>query len=66
MAVSYDDLGFDEVDHDMTRYRYMGRKPYLLVVDGVARKLYRGDYMETRKGKLNTVKLRKLFTEVKV
>ena len=48
----------------MTRYRYRGKKPYLLVVDGVARKLYRGDCVETRKGRLKTVQLRKLFTEV--
>ena len=64
MAVPYVDLGFDEVDHDMTRYRYRGRKPYLLVVGGVARTLHRGDCVETRKGKLRTVQLRKLFTEV--
>lgn len=48
----------------MTRYRYTGSKPYVLVVDGVVHRLKPGDFVEIPTEKMKTQQLRKLFEEI--
>lgn len=47
----------------MTRYRYTGARPYVIIVDGETHRLNPGDYIELPKEKLKTRQLRKLLEE---